>query len=442
MIGKRLIANLIAFFLVSALLVGYGIVNLLGDPLRSSIVLTTEFPDASGLYQNFTVELNGVPVGTVGGIKLTSHGTKITMNIHPGTKVPGDVRSSIQIANDFGEQVIDLMPAHGGTAPALRTGDNVPAAPHQVPADVGAVVATATKLLKAIPAGDLNKLIGELAVSLKGRSADLRTIISAGTTFAQEFVAYEQQFTELLANAPTALDTVTAVAPQLKQDLVNTAALLQVLAEQKTGLDTLFNEGSTAVTQVQQLVTTQSADLGCVLHDTADVLSNLAEPANLNNLSQSLAYNQSFFGAIHNVAVPGLAKATTSGGSDNPNQLFLRTRLLIPPVLAPAAATYATPNIIPDILPGAGCNTVYGAGVGPATQAGFVPADGGHVIAPTAQEADVELNGATSVAGSSAAYSFSGSTQWMLGAIGGLLVPILLLAWGARPSRRRNRRRA
>jgi virulence factor Mce-like protein len=442
MISKRLIANLIAFFLISAVLVGYGIVNLLGDPLRSSIVLTTEFPDASGLYQNFTVELNGVPVGTVGGIQLTPRGTRVTLDIHPGTKVPGDVRSSIQIANDFGEQVVDLVPAHGGTAPALRSGDNVPTAPNQVPADVGTVVATATKLLRAIPAGDLNKLIGELATSLKGRSADLRTIISAGTTFAQEFVAYEQQFTELLANAPTALNTVTAVAPELRQDLVNTAALLQVLAEQKTGLDTLFNEGSTAVTQVNQLVTTQSANLGCVFHDAADVLSNLAQPTNLDNLSEGFTYNQDFFGAINSVAAPGLAKATTSGGTDNPNQLFLRTLLEIPPILVPAATTYATPNAIPDILPGAGCNTVFGAGVGPATQAGFVPADGGTVVPPTAQEADVELGGATSVAASNADFAQSPQSDWTLVAIGGLVAPGLLLLWGARPSRRRARRRA
>jgi virulence factor Mce-like protein len=440
-ISKRLIANLIAFFVISAVLVGYGVVNLLGDPLKSSTVLTTDFPDASGLYQNFTVELNGVPVGTVSGIALTHSGTRITMSIHPGTKIPGDVRSSIQIANDLGEQVIDLVPAHGGTAPALHSGDSVPVAPNQIPANVGQVVEAATKLLQAIPANDLNQLIGELATSLKGRSADLRTIISAGTTFSQEFVAYEQQFTELLANAPTALNAVTAVAPALQSDLVNTAALLQVLAEQKTGLDTLFKEGATATTQVDQLLTTQSANLGCIFHDAADTLSNLAQPANLSNLSQGLSNNTYFFGAINAVAVPGLAKATTSGGTANPNQLFLRTRLLIPPTLSPAPDTYATPSPIPDILPGAGCVTVYGNGVGPATQANFVPADGGQVVAPTAAEADVGLDGSTGPSTNSA-YTAPGQNQWALLLAGGLLVPVLLLAWGARPSRRRARRRA
>jgi virulence factor Mce-like protein len=440
-ITPRLLLNLIAFFLVSALLVGYGFVTLLGNPLRSQTVLTTDFPDASGLYQNFTVELNGVPVGTVAAIQLTRDGTKVTMDIHPGTKVPGDVQSSIQIANDLGEQVVDLVPAHGGTAPDLRSGDSVPAAPNQIPANLGQVVNAATTLLRAIPAGNLNKLIGDLAESLKGRAGDLRTIITEGTTFSQEFVAYQQQFTELLANAPTTFDTVTAVAPALQQDLINTSALLEVLNEQKTGLDTLFKEGSTAVSQVDQLVTTQEPNLGCLLHDTADVLSNLAQPTNLFNLSQGLTYNQYFFGAIGDLTVPGLAKATTSGGTADPNQLFLRTRLLLPPG-EPAAQAYATPTPIPDIYPGAGCVTVYGNGVGPATQAGFVPAAGGTVVAPTAQEADVGLTPTASPAAVNTADRVPDTSTWSLLVSGGLLVPGLLLLWGARPSRRRTRRRA
>ena len=151
MIGRRLIINLVAFFVVSFALVGYGVVNLLGNPLQNQTVLSTEFADASGLYPNFTVELNGVPVGSVGTTKLTHLGTKVTMDINPGTTVPSDVKASVQIANDLGEQVINLVPTRAGPAPALHSGDTVPAAKDQVPADVGAVVASATKFLQAIP---------------------------------------------------------------------------------------------------------------------------------------------------------------------------------------------------------------------------------------------------------------------------------------------------
>jgi virulence factor Mce-like protein len=388
------------------------------------------------------VELNGVPVGTVTSTALTTNATKVTLRINPGTKVPDDVQSSVQIANDLGEQVVNLVPSHGGAVPALKSGAEVPAAPDQVPANVGAVVASATRLLKAIPAGNLNKLIGELATSLAGQAGNLRTLISAGTTFSKEFVAYQQQFTELLANAPPSLDAITAVAPELRQDVANTAALVQVLAQQKTGFHTLLTSGSSAFNAVDSLLTSQSANLGCFLHDSAEILSNVAQPTNLTNLSQGLAYNTYFFGAVENIAVQGLAKPTTSGASAT-NQTFLRTRLLFPPILDQQAQSYGSSNTIPDTLPGAGCVTAFGNGVAAATQPGFTPAAGGHVVAPSAQQADVEVASATPVGQvASASYREPANREGMLLALGGLVVPGLFLAWGARPSRRRTRRRA
>ncbi|HEY6471444.1 MAG TPA: MCE family protein [Acidimicrobiales bacterium] len=443
MVTRRLIINLIVFFVVSFALVGYGIVNLLGNPLSSPTTLTTNFPNASGLYAGFEVELNGVPVGTVSSTALTKHATTVTMSINPGVGVPDDVQASVQIANDLGEQVVNLVPSHGGSAPDLKSGANVPVAPNQTPADVGQVVDSATRLLQAIPAQQLNQLITELATALQGQAGNLRTLIDAGTTFNKEFVAYQQQFTELLANAPPSLDAVTAVAPELRQDLINTTALVQVLADQKqSGLHDLLANGSTAFSEINNLVTSQSANLGCVLHDAADILTNVAQPANLNNLSQGLAYNTYFFGAVDKIAVAGAAKAPTKNSPPDQNQVFLRTRLLLPPIISEQGVSYATANPIPNTLPGAGCNTVFGQGVGPATQPGFTPAAGGHVIQPTAQEANVELNSGPTVPVSNASYRVRASSAGLLLALGGLVVPVLFLAWGARPSRRRTRRRA
>jgi virulence factor Mce-like protein len=443
MVTRRLIINLIVFFAVSFALVGYGIVNLLGNPLSSPTMLTTNFPDASGLYAGFEVELNGVPVGTVSSTALTKNATTVTMSVNPGVGVPDDVQASVQIANDLGEQVVNLVPSRGGPAPDLKSGAKVPVAPNQTPADVGQVVDSATRLLQAIPANQLNQLIGELATALQGQAGNLRTLIDAGTTFNKEFVAYQQQFTELLANAPPSLDAVTAVAPELRQDLINTTALVQVLADQKqSGLHDLLANGSTAFSEIDNLVTSQSANLGCVLHDAADILTNVSQPANLNNLSQGLAFNTYFFGAVDKIAVAGAAKAPTRNSPPDQNQVFLRTRLLLPPIISEQGVSYATANSIPDTLPGAGCNTVFGQGVGPATQAGFTPAAGGHLIQPTAAEANVELNSGPTVPVSNASYRVRSSSAGLLLALGGLVVPALFLAWGARPSRRRTRRRA
>ena len=366
------------------------------------------------------------------------------MSINPGIGVPDDVQASVQIANDLGEQVVNLVPTHGGTAPQpperrQRAGRS----PTRCPADVGAVVASATRLLQAIPANDLNKLIGELATALQGQAGNLRTLIDAGTTFSKEFVAYQQQFTELLANAPPSLDAVTAVAPELRQDLANTAALVQVLAEQKqSGLHNLLANGSSAFAQINNLVTSQSANLGCVLHDTADILTNLAQPANLTNLSQGLAYNTYFFGAVDKIAVAGNAKAPDEEQPARPEPGL--------PAHPPAAA--ADPLRAGRVLRDGQPDPRHPARrrlhhrLRPGRRAG----DPGRLhpgrrrprwSSRARRTSDVELNAGPTVPVSNASYRVPRSSAGLLLALGGLVVPVLFLAWGARPSRRRTRRR-
>lgn len=367
--SKRLIINLIVFFSVSVALIVYGYGSLIGNPLQPPTQVSAVFPNASGLFNNFSVQLNGVDVGSVTGVKLTRTGARVDMAIKHGVSVPSDVQASIDAANDLGEQVVELTPQHGGTGKPLSSGAVIPVAAGGVPADVGKVVGTATTLLKAIPAGQLNTLLAELATSLKGRSGDLRTIISASTVFSQEFLAYQQQFRALLANAPPVLNAVTAVGPQLQDALNNTQTLVQVLATQRFAIDQLLKQGTGASNLLNNLVSSQAANLGCLITDLSHVSSNLAQPANLMSLSNALADNMYFFGAVNNVVQPGTAKALTSGGKDDPNQLFLRTRLLLPPK-TPAADTYPTPTGLPATLPGQACTNQLGTGVPAATQAG------------------------------------------------------------------------
>ncbi|MHB8220679.1 MAG: MlaD family protein [Acidimicrobiales bacterium] len=441
----RLVLNLLAFLAVTVALIAYGVVDLLGNPLDSSVHVSAVFPNASGLFANFSVELNGVDVGTVSGVHLTRGGARVDMTIDHGAKVPGNVVAGIDIANDLGEQVVELTPTHGRSGPPLRNGAVIPVVASSVPAEVGQVVASATRLLNAIPSGDLNALLADLATSLQNRAGDLRTIVSAGTTFSQEFLQYQSQFNALLANAPPVLDAVSAVGPELRQSLVNTEALLEVLARRRGDLTTLLQQGSQATGLLGSLVTSQAPDLGCLFHDVAQLSTNLAQPANLANLSRALSTNRYFFGAVSAVAVKGNAKALSSSSPANPDQYFLRTRLLLPPASPPGVA-YPAQLGLPAVKPGAGCSTELGQGVGPATQSGFTPAAGGTLSPPTAAEAQVRGGGDGTTPVSTVDTAYQGPTTGgdPIGPVvlGALLLPAFALAWGVRPSHRRARLRA
>jgi virulence factor Mce-like protein len=395
MITRRIVVNLVTFFAASAVLITLGLVNLLGNPFQVPMTVTTVVPSADGLYPNFSVTLNGVQIGSVSSVALVPGGAQVSMAIDPGVQVPGDVAAEVDVANPLGEQEIDLVPQGDAAGPTLEEGARIPVAPGGAPADIGQVVATATTLLRAIPVGDLNTVLQQSAIALNGQAADVRTLIDSGTQFAREFLAYQEEFRSLLANAPPVLDSVTAAGPQLQDALSNTAVLLGVLASHQSDVLNLLRSGSTTSQLLNQIVTDERPNLACLVHDLGAVTANLAEPANLADLSTSLATNQQFFGVVDAVTPLGPARALTSGDTDRTDQEWLRTHLILPPVLSPAAVTYAQPSTLPDIHTGAACDTEFGDGVPAASQPGFVPASASTSVVPAPASAAQVRGGGT-----------------------------------------------
>ncbi|HUY63605.1 MAG TPA: MCE family protein [Acidimicrobiales bacterium] len=440
MITRRIVANLVSFVVLSTALVAYGFLDLLGNPLSSPATVSTVLPSASGLSPNFTVTLDGVDVGSVKSVSLVPGGAKVTMTLNPGTTVPADVAARVTIANALGQQEVELVPAQVGPGPSLRNGAVIPAAADSLPADVGTVVAEATKLLQSIPAGDFNTVVHELALALNGNGANLRTIASASALFSEEFLAYQQQFEALLANSPPVLDAVTANAVQLQQGLADTAVLAKVLASRAPDLVRLLNQGPSAAADLQALVVQNEPNLACLVHDLSDVNANLAASPNLSNFSTTLATNQQFFGAVAAVAPIGPAKALTSGDKARNDQEWLRTRLLLPPQLPPGDS-YVQALTLPAVLPGAACSTEFGQGAGAGVQADFRPAGpNAHVVAPSGSDAHVRGGGTATVSGAPAAarlpLSPAGSGVAVFPTLAGLGVLVWVLTMGRRRPQR------
>ncbi|HZT66086.1 MAG TPA: MCE family protein [Acidimicrobiales bacterium] len=401
MITRRTIINMITFLTAAVALVVLGVVNLLGNPFRGRTQVSAIFPDASGLHQHFSVTYNGVDVGQVSAVKFAPTGVRVVMSFDPGVVVPSDVVASVDLANALGEQQVDLKPTRGGTAPPLRDGAVVPVDPNGVPASVGKLVAVATRLLDAVPPDDLNTVLHEMAVALNGRGQDMRTITDASRQFADEFLRYQDQFKSLLANSPPVLDSVSAVGPELRQALTNTAVLTQVLADRRFDMSTALVNGAEAGGDLQSLVGSQLPNLACLIHDFADLNANLGSGANLANLDTSLRTNEWFFGAVDAVAPQGPAKSLWPGDPAH-SQYWLRTRLFLPPK-QPPAQSYAQVRDLPATKPGAACNTEFGSGAPAAAQANpSPPGPGGRVVPPTAAESQVR--GGASPAAQPAAY--------------------------------------
>ncbi len=405
----RVVVNLVAFFAITLALVAYGLIDLLGNPLQSPTLVSATFPNASGVEPNFGVVLDGVVVGSVQSVQLVGKGAKVEIALSPGAAVPADVKARIGLANDLGEQQVELVPEHSGRALSIRDGAVVPVIANGIPTEVGKVIGTTTRLLGAIGVHQLNSLLATLAQALNGRAGDLQSMLVSSSQFSSEFLAYQHQFEALLDASPPILNGLGSDGPALRQALSNTAVLADVLEHHRFDLVALLDNGSAAAAAATRLLTAVRPNVACFLHDFADLSSNIAEPTNLSNLSVGLATNRWFFGAIAAVTPSGPSKSLYPGDPFVANQVWQRTRLLFPPG-SPPATQYASSLSLPPSLPGAACKTEFGNGVTAAHQAlAQFPVPGGMATdPPSASQAEVRGGGdPSSSSGPSGAASLS-----------------------------------
>ena len=374
MIQRRVLINLVAFFVVAAALIGYGAFTLLGNPFRDPRQVRTTFEDASGLLPGFSASLDGVVVGTVDSVELGDDGVVVTVDLDPGVTIPDDVEASVLRASAVGEQRVEFTPTDGGTGDPVPDGGEVPAAPNATPPEISAVLDTANEFITALPADDLNTLVHEAVTALRGREDELAGFASDIDTFNREFLAHEESFRDLLRTSPRLLDALTEVSPEFRDALANTATFTGTLADRSQDLTELMQNGAALGEVGGDFLEATMPNLGCLFADSADLNAFLAEPTVLRNIQLGLDLNQAFFGPIDALAVEGHAIGFPQFGSSERNdQLWLRVQTLIPPG-QPAASRYLPIRRTPDTLPGPGCQNAFGAGVGPAEQEGaFAP---------------------------------------------------------------------
>ncbi|HYF46406.1 MAG TPA: MCE family protein [Acidimicrobiales bacterium] len=375
MIQRRVVINLIAFFVMAAALVAYGAFTLLGNPFREPREVRTTFEDASGLLPGFSASLDGVVVGVVDSVELADEGVEVTIDLDEGVTIPSDVEASVIRASAVGEQRVEFTPTGDGTGEPVPDGGEVPAAEDATPPEVSEVLDTANRLITALPADDLNTVIHEAVIALRGREDELAGMAGDIDTFNQEFLAHEEGFRNLLRTSPRLLRAMTEVSPEFRNALADTAVFTGTLAERSQDLTELLQNGAALGEVGAPLLEDTMPNLGCLFSDSAELNDFLADPAVLRNFQLGLDLNQAFFGPIDALAIEGHAIGFPQFGSTERNdQLWLRVQTLIPPG-EPHASRYLPIRRTPDTLPGAGCQNAFGTGVGPATQesGGFEP---------------------------------------------------------------------
>jgi phospholipid/cholesterol/gamma-HCH transport system substrate-binding protein len=355
-IGKRVVANLVVFLLLAALLVWYGANQLLIQKSGGKEI-HVEFSDASGLGPRNDVTMRGVPVGSVQSVTLTPRGVAdVVVLLQPGIEVPGGSKAQITRRSPIGDLTLDLEP---GTGADMADGATIPMSATITPPDPERTIAELAKVLGAVPSSDLSTLVHQLALAVNGRGQDLATLSQVSGQLPARILQVQRQLDHLIRTGPSVTHVFAQNAGALRDDIAQTAVLADILRDRRHDLVALSKNGADFATLYNQLLTSEKANIACLINSYGTVNAVLAEPNNLQNLKNVLDLNHYFFDAVWQavqVGKDGLA--------------WFRVQLL--PHQEPPGREYAGRRPPPDVYGGDACRSIYGPGVGRPTQPGPV----------------------------------------------------------------------
>jgi phospholipid/cholesterol/gamma-HCH transport system substrate-binding protein len=240
------LAILASVTVLSVVVMAFGFVKVPALLGVGRYAVKVDLPASGGLYPTSVVNYRGSEVGSVKSVEVTETGVRAVLSLKSDIAIPSNVTAAVHSRSAIGEQFLELTPHSGSandTAPKLRDGDVIAVGKTQIPVDIGSLLDTTNKALKAIPQDNLHTVVDEASKAVAGLGPELSRLVDGGTALAIDAGKTSDTFSRLIDEFPPVASSqvrtsdsiatwarrVNSITSQLKAqdnsvaDLLNTA---------------------------------------------------------------------------------------------------------------------------------------------------------------------------------------------------------------------------
>jgi phospholipid/cholesterol/gamma-HCH transport system substrate-binding protein len=226
--------------------------------------ITAYFESTRGVYQDDTVRVLGVTVGTISDISIEDGLSKVTMEVDHEVPIPADANALLVAQSLVAERFIQLTPAHTG-GPEMEDGGSIPVERTAVPVEWDGVKEQLMKLSSALsPAqgeetGPLGEFVESADAMLEGNGKDVRDALNqVSHTMSVLSDGRENLFTTL-KNLQLFVTALSQSEEQIVSFGGKLASVTQVLGDQTDDIDAALRDLDLAVTDIDRFLDNHGA---------------------------------------------------------------------------------------------------------------------------------------------------------------------------------------
>jgi len=268
---KMIIGQLIVIAIITVLVVGYAMFNLLGVRITNKpFKVTVQLKTAGGLFDGSEVNYRGVHVGRVTGVDLKTSQVIATLAIDHGTKVPDNAIAHVYDLSAVGEQYIDLVPT-GPSSTYLRSGSVIPAARTTTPLQTATVLYDLQQFVNSIDPQDVQIIGREGALAFGGNGQQLKSLLENATSIVRQLSSVQGPTIDLIHNAAILLHTAAAHGSDFDVFAKSLQSLSGTLASSTPTLEKFFEQAEPTTRLFNTLIADNASAVSVLLGNLASL---------------------------------------------------------------------------------------------------------------------------------------------------------------------------
>ncbi|OBI70934.1 MCE family protein [Mycobacterium sp. E740] len=292
MSGERTLLK-VSIFAVIMLLVAAMLVVVFGEfRFTSEKSYHATFTNASRLKGGNDVRIAGVPVGTVGEVKLNPDNTvDVSFDLDKRYQLYTSSRAVVRYENLVGDRYLEITSGPGELR-KLPAGSTIPKQNTQPALDLDALLGGLKPVLKGLDGQKINEISSAVIELLQGQGGALSNLLATTSAFTQNLAARDQLIGDVINNLNTVLGTVDEKGAQFDASVDQLQKLITGLAEGRDPIAGAIAPLASAENSLTDMLQKSRRPVQGVIENVRPLAQRLDErKADVNKVIEPLAEN-------------------------------------------------------------------------------------------------------------------------------------------------------